>query len=189
MTATKWALSSTFQKPPVSPTAGAPRQRCVFMSLPLKFRRDGSLRGAVTPPARLWWLIRECQSPIRRRNLLIYWPGTTDNVPECWSGRDGRENAWKMLRVQEGKASLCYISLKSHVITVTHSQQDTSVVLPNYFLPTPHWAGINSSAGDWAWRTRQKLVSHLLEFLPAGKTPPSGLWSSESVAPRALTDG
>lgn len=32
-------------------------------------------------------------------------------------------------------------------------------------------------------------MSHLLVFLPAGKTPPSGLWSSESVEPRALTDG
>lgn len=31
--------------------------------------------------------------------------------------------------------------------------------------------------------------SHMLDFLPAGRTPPSALWSSESAAARALMGG
>lgn len=39
------------------------------------------------------------------------------------------------------------------------------------------------------FRRKKRVQAYLLEFLPAGKIPPSGLWSSESAAPRAWMDG
>lgn len=128
--------------------------------------------------------------PIRRRNLLIHWPDLTNNVSESWRRRDAsvvtRQSAWKLVAMSTGREGF-FILQFTPVITVTHIQQDSTVVLQiiSYLrLTDPVQTHLPMTELE-----RQKQMSHLLEFLPVGKTPPSGLWSSESVAPRALTDG